>query len=158
MSCPFKPSSNSPGGTSSQSNLYKPGSLSIQVNDALSFIDNGGSKTSVARQGSSASLSDSGRPRSSSGASISNMSRSNDDAMNMEDPILNWQLSLNPGVRRIFENLRADMEKMETNIHKAENEVFRKVHNFFIFQGFFYTFFFKKKKKKKKHDLYSTDI
>ncbi|KAJ3372302.1 Retinal guanylyl cyclase 2 [Allomyces arbusculus] len=49
-----------------------------------------------------------------------------------DDPINSWRNSMDPNLRRIFENIRIDIEKMETNVRQAENEVFRKEEEAFF--------------------------
>ncbi|KAI9183886.1 hypothetical protein H9P43_002938 [Blastocladiella emersonii ATCC 22665] len=51
------------------------------------------------------------------------------------DPVTTWRDSMDTILRRIFENLRLDIDRMETHIRQAENEVFRKEEEaFFIRQ------------------------
>ncbi|KAI9216383.1 hypothetical protein BC828DRAFT_409512, partial [Blastocladiella britannica] len=48
------------------------------------------------------------------------------------DPVSEWRDTLDPGVRRMFENLRIDLDKMDGNIKQAENEIFRKEEEAFF--------------------------
>ncbi|KAI9218051.1 hypothetical protein BC828DRAFT_417634, partial [Blastocladiella britannica] len=48
------------------------------------------------------------------------------------DPVSEWRETLEPGVRRMFESLRYDLDKMDGNIKQAENEIFRKEEEAFF--------------------------
>ncbi|KAL7749570.1 hypothetical protein RI367_005126 [Sorochytrium milnesiophthora] len=49
-----------------------------------------------------------------------------------DDAVDTWRNALDENIRKIFANLRTDMEHMERNVKIAENEVFRKEEEAFI--------------------------